>query len=46
VNLLSERIVALTWPYVKGLPLDTTDGFQHRFADCWIDQQDPTFRGR
>ena len=46
VNLVSERIVALTWPYVKGFPMDTTDGFQHRFADCWIDQQDPAFRGR
>jgi hypothetical protein len=46
VNLVSERVVALSWPYVKGFPLDTTDGYQHRFADCWIDQSDPTFRGR
>lgn len=46
VNLFSERAVALTWPYVKGLPLDTTDGYQHRFADCWIDTSDATFRGR
>ena len=46
VNLVSERVVALSWPYVKGFPLDTTDGYQHRFADCWIDQADPTFRGR
>jgi len=46
VNLVSERVVALAWPYVKGFPLDTADGYQHRFADCWIDQSDPTFRGR
>ncbi len=46
VNLVSERVVALSWPYVKGLPLDTSDGYQHRFADCWIDQTDATFRGR
>jgi peptide/nickel transport system substrate-binding protein len=46
VNLVSERVVALTWPYVKGFPLDTADGYQHRFADCWIDQSDATFRGR
>lgn len=45
-NLVSERVVALAWPYVKGYPLDTTDGYQHRFADCWIDANDPTFRGR
>jgi peptide/nickel transport system substrate-binding protein len=46
VNLVSERVVALSWPYVKGFPLDTTDGYQHRFADCWIDQADATFRER
>jgi peptide/nickel transport system substrate-binding protein len=46
VNLVSERVVALSWPYVKGLPLDTTDGYQQRYADAWIDQSDPTFRGR
>lgn len=46
VNLFSERVVALTWPYVKGLPLDTADGYQHRFADTWIDASDATFRGR
>ncbi len=46
VNLVSERVVALSWPYVKGLPLDTADGYQHRFADCWIDQADASFRGR
>ncbi|MBK7726418.1 MAG: ABC transporter substrate-binding protein [Dehalococcoidia bacterium] len=46
VNLVSERVVSLAWPYVKGFPLDTADGYQHRFADCWIDQADPTFRGR
>lgn len=46
VNLVSERVVSLAWPYVKGLPLDTTDGYQHRYADTWIDQSDATFRGR
>jgi peptide/nickel transport system substrate-binding protein len=46
VNLISERVVALSWPYVKGLPLDTADGFQHRLADTWIDTADSTFRGR
>jgi len=46
VNLVSERVVALSWPYVKGFPLDTADGYQHRFADTWIDQGDATFRGR
>jgi peptide/nickel transport system substrate-binding protein len=46
VNLVSERVVALSWPYVKGFPLDTTDGYQHKFADCWIDQSDSTFRAR
>jgi len=46
VNLVSERVVALTWPYVKGFPLDTTDGYQHRFADCWIDQSDASYRAR
>ena len=46
VNLISETVVALSWPYVKGLPLDTADGYQHRLADTWIDTTDPTFRGR
>lgn len=46
VNFVSERVVALAWPYVRGLPLDAADGYQHRLADCWIDQGDPTFRGR
>jgi len=46
VNLFSERVVALSWPYVKGFPLDTADGYQHRFADTWIDTSDATFRGR
>jgi peptide/nickel transport system substrate-binding protein len=46
VNLVSERVVTLGWPYVKGFPLDTTDGYQDRLADCWIDRSDPTFRGR
>ncbi len=46
VNLVSERVVTLSWPYVKGFPLDTADGYQDRLADCWIDRSDPTFRGR
>ncbi|HMO53049.1 MAG TPA: ABC transporter substrate-binding protein, partial [Tepidiformaceae bacterium] len=46
VNLVSERVVTLAWPYVKGFPLDTADGYQHRFADTWIDRADPTFQGR
>lgn len=46
VNLVSERVVTLSWPYVKGFPLDTTDGYQNRFADCWIDRSDPTYRER
>jgi len=46
VNLVSERVVTLSWPYVKGFPLDTTDGYQDRFANCWIDRSDPTYRAR
>lgn len=46
VNFVSERVVALAWPYVRGFPLDAADGYQHRFADCWIDTSDATFRGR
>jgi len=46
INFVSERVVSLTWPYVKNLPLDASDGYQHRFADSWIDQTDPSFRGR
>lgn len=45
-NFVSERVVALAWNYVKGFPLDASDGYQHRFADCWIDASDPSFRGR
>ena len=46
VNFVSERVVALAWPYVRGFPLDASDGYQHRFADAWIDRHDPSFRGR
>jgi hypothetical protein len=46
VNFVSERVVALAHPYVRNFPLDVSDGYQHRFADCWIDQNDPSFRGR
>lgn len=46
VNFVSERVVALGWSYVKDFPLDAADGYQHRFADCWIDQSDANYRGR
>jgi len=46
VNFVSETVVSLAWPYVRGFPLDIADGYQNRFADCYIDQTDPTFRGR
>jgi ABC-type transport system substrate-binding protein len=45
-NFVSERVVALAWPYVRNFPLDASDGYQHRFADCWIDRNDPSFHGR
>ncbi len=44
VNLVSERVVALSWPYVRDFPLDITDGYQDRFSRCWIDTSDPTYR--
>jgi peptide/nickel transport system substrate-binding protein len=46
VNFVSERVVALAWPYVRSFPLDAGDGYQHRFAGAWLDQADPTFLGR
>ena len=46
VNFVSERLIALSWPYVKNFPVDMSDGYQHRLADCWIDRNDETFRGR
>jgi peptide/nickel transport system substrate-binding protein len=46
VNFVSEEVVSLRWPYVRNFPLDTSDGYQHRFADAWIDRSDPSFRGR
>lgn len=46
VNFLSEKVLTLAWPYVKSLPADASDGYQDRFADCWIDKDDPTYRGR
>jgi peptide/nickel transport system substrate-binding protein len=46
VNFVSERLVALSWPYVRDFPLDASDGYQHRFADCWIDRSHADFRGR
>lgn len=45
-NFVSERIIALAWPYVRNFPLDATDGFQGRLANCWLDPSHPTFVGR
>ncbi|MDZ7729073.1 MAG: ABC transporter substrate-binding protein [Dehalococcoidia bacterium] len=44
VNLVSERVVALSWPYVRNFPLDITEGYQDRYASCEIDTSDPTYR--
>ena len=44
VNFVSERLVALSWPYVKDFPLDASDGYQHRLANCWLDQTTRTSR--
>jgi len=46
VNIASERIVALSWPYVRDFPMDITDGYQDRFARSWIDTADPSYRPR
>jgi peptide/nickel transport system substrate-binding protein len=46
VNFVSERLVALVRPYVRNFPTDVSDGYQDRFADCWIDRSDPDFKGR
>jgi peptide/nickel transport system substrate-binding protein len=46
INFVSETVVALQRSYVRQFPLDIADGYQHRFADCWIDRNDPDFRGR
>jgi peptide/nickel transport system substrate-binding protein len=46
VNFVSERLVALAWPYVEGFPLDTADGYQHRFADTRINTAHESIRGR
>ncbi len=46
INLVSETVLALRWPYVSKFPFDATDGYQHRFADCQIDTTHPSFRGR
>ncbi len=45
-NFASERVIALAWPYVHAFPLDATDGFQGRLADCWLDPNDKTYLGR
>jgi ABC-type transport system substrate-binding protein len=46
VNLVSERVVALSQPYVRAFPLDIMDGYQDRFADCWVDVDDPAYTKR
>ncbi|MGH2609928.1 MAG: hypothetical protein ACRDHF_12685, partial [Tepidiformaceae bacterium] len=46
VNFVSERVIALTRSYVRNFPLDISDGYQHQFADCWLDPSDEDFRGR
>ena len=46
INLVSERVVALSQPYVRAFPLDITDGYQDRFARCWVDVEDPSYRKR
>ncbi|HET7737582.1 MAG TPA: ABC transporter substrate-binding protein [Tepidiformaceae bacterium] len=44
VNLVSERLIALSRPYVRDFPLDVADGYQQRFADTWIDRADASYR--
>lgn len=46
VNLVSERVVAVSWPYVRDFPLDITDGYQDRFAQCWVDTEHESYRPR
>lgn len=46
VNFVSETVIVLKRSYVRDFPLDIADGYQHRFADCWIDKGDADFRGR
>ncbi len=46
VNFVSERVITLSRSYVRNLPIDISDGYQHQFADCWLDPSDADFRGR
>jgi ABC-type transport system substrate-binding protein len=46
VNFVSERVIALAWPYVRQFPLDAGDGYQGRMAQTWLDRSDASFRGR
>ena len=46
VNFVSETLVTLAWPYVRDFPLDASDGYQDRFANCWIDRTQADFKGR
>lgn len=43
VNFVSERLVVLSWPYVREFPLDILPGYEHRLARAWIDPEDPTY---
>jgi peptide/nickel transport system substrate-binding protein len=45
VNFVSERVVSISWPYVRDFPLDASDGYQHRLARVWIDRAHDTYRG-
>ena len=46
VNFVSERAIALSWPYVRDFPLDILPGFEYRMARTWIDTEDPEFLAR
>ncbi len=45
-NFVSERVVTLSWPYVKNFPVDIAQGFQDRLASTWLDRNDPTLPRR
>lgn len=44
VNLLSERVIALSRTYVKDFPLDVDAGWQRRLTNTWIDLSDENYR--
>lgn len=45
VNLVSERVIALSRSYVRDFPLDVDAGWERRLARTWIDRNDPSYRG-